>query len=318
VSLFWRVFLISASLLIAGVAVLVLSPATVSARTTVGEAALLAAGAGAVLVANFVLMRRAFRSLERLTMLMRRVDPQRPGQRVEVIGDLPEVAELSAAFNEMLDRLEGERRESSRRAIAAQERERRRLSLELHDEVGQTLTGVVLQLGSASDLASEELRQRLLEAQETAREGVEAVREITRGLRPEALDDFGLRTALVTLASSFADRSQIPVRRRITNDLPKLSREDELVIYRIAQESLTNVARHADATQVELSLHDAGDTLQLRICDDGRGIHDQATGAGLEGMRERARLAGGVLEIRAGAAGRGTDVYLHLPLRGSR
>jgi two-component system, NarL family, sensor histidine kinase UhpB len=146
VSLFWRVFAINAAVLVGAVAVLALSPATVSSRINAGEVAVLGAGVLAVLAVNLLAMRRVFGPLEQLTTLMRRVDPLAPGQRIEVERQAAEVAELSHAFNDMLDRLELERRDSGRRALDAQEDERRRMARELHDEIGQTLTGVVLQL----------------------------------------------------------------------------------------------------------------------------------------------------------------------------
>ena len=130
----------------AAVAVLALSPATVSSRINAGEVAVLGLGVAAVLAVNLLALRRVFGPLERLTALMRRVDPLAPGQRIEIERQAAEVAELSHAFNDMLDRLERERRDSARRALDAQEEERRRMARELHDEIGQTLTGVVLQL----------------------------------------------------------------------------------------------------------------------------------------------------------------------------
>jgi two-component system, NarL family, sensor histidine kinase UhpB len=313
-SLVWRVFLVNASVVVVAALVLALSPATVSERVSGGQTVVLVAGVAVVLGVNLVLTRRVFAPLRRLTELMHAVDPMRPGRRVDVNAGVPEVVELADAFNAMLGRLEDERRASGRRAIAAQEAERRRLSRELHDEVAQALTGVVLQLQSAEPAADEALRERLAEAQEAAREGADAVREIVRGLRPEGLDDLGLRSALVTLASTFADRSRVRVRRAIAERLPRLAPEDELVVYRVAQESLTNVARHADARAVEFVARGADGVFELVVRDDGRGIRAGATGTGIEGMRERALLAGGGLEIRR-VEPAGTEVRLLVPTR---
>jgi two-component system sensor histidine kinase UhpB len=141
VSLFWRVFAINAAVLVAAVVTLALSPATVSSRIEASEVAVLAVGVALVLAVNLVALRRVFSPLERLAALMRRIDPLAPGQRIEVARQTAEVAELSHAFNDMLDRLERERRDSARRALDAQEEERRRVARELHDEIGQTLTG---------------------------------------------------------------------------------------------------------------------------------------------------------------------------------
>jgi two-component system sensor histidine kinase UhpB len=314
VSLFWRVFLINAGLLVLAAVLLALSPATVSQELALVEAGVLAAGVVAVLVVNLLLLRRAFEPLERLARLMRRVDPLEPGRRLEVTGPLPEVSAVGRAFNDMLDRLEAERRESGRRALAAQEGERRRVARELHDEVGQTLTAVVLQLETLARLAPDELREQVLMLRETAREGVEDVREIARGLRPEALEEFGLRPALVALASSFADRAGLRVQRQIAADLPALGPEEELVIYRVAQESLTNVARHAGAHRVQLGLEQRDGVVVLRVRDDGLGF-DPGTatdGSGLQGMRERAMLVGGTLSL-ARVRPHGTEVTLEVP-----
>jgi two-component system, NarL family, sensor histidine kinase UhpB len=257
-----------------------------------------------------------FGPLRQLTRLMRRVDPYAPGRRLALARADAEVAELCDAFNGMLDRLEHARRDSGRRALAAQENERRRLARELHDEIGQTLTGVVLQLEALHVRAPQELREAIVDARETARRGVDDMREIARGLRPQALDEFGLRSALVSLAAQVSDRSGVSVRSQLTDKLPVLTHEQDLAIYRIAQESLTNVVRHADARRADLSLaaNGAGE-LELCVRDDGRGIaalQVNGDGTGLAGMRERALLIGGRLTVEA-CAGGGTEVRFVVP-----
>ncbi len=219
----------------------------------------------------------------------------------------------------MLDRLEYERRHSGARALAAQENERRRLARELHDEVGQTLTGVVLQLEALQRMAPHARHDAIVDAQETARSGVEDMRELARGLRPQALDEFGLRSALVSLATQFSDRTSVRVRPQLADTLPALSHEQDLAIYRVAQESLTNVARHADARHADLSLvANAAGEVELRVRDDGRGIGagemngGGGPGTGLAGMRERALFIGGRLTVRALEQG-GTEVTLTVP-----
>jgi two-component system sensor histidine kinase UhpB len=314
-SLFWRVFAINTGVLVVGALVLALSPASVSNRILVVEALVLTVGVVLVLAVNLLLLRRAFEPLERLTGLMRRVDPLDPGRRLEIHKPVAEVGHLVAAFNDLLDRLERERRDSARRALQAQEDERRRLARELHDEVGQTLTGVALQLDTLAGLVSGDLKPRVVALEESARAGVEEVREIARGLRPEALDDFGLRSALVTLGSAFAEQSGIRIVPALARDLPELDRDDELVVYRVAQESLTNVARHADATRADVILDAQDGAVVLRVRDDGCGIDPRAaaSGAGVRGMRERALLVGGSLDITP-LQPSGTEVRLALPV----
>jgi len=315
-SLFWRVFAINATVLTAAVLLLLLTPVTVSRGVRTAEIALLAGGIVVALAINLVLMRRAFGPLERLKQTMDRIDPLQPGRRVETDGTLPEAAAVSRAFNAMLSRLESERRDSARRALLAQEAERGRIARDLHDEVGQTLTGVVLQLETLARASPPDVREQVVVLQESARAGLEEVRGIARGLRPEALDDFGLRSALVTLASGFAESSGISVQRSVDVELPDLARESELVVYRVAQESLTNVMRHAGARHVELVLERRDDVMVLRVRDDGRGV-DPATadaGAGVRGMRERAMLVGGRLTID-GVSPHGTEVRLEVPVR---
>ena len=265
VSLFWRVFAINTAVLVIAAVALAVSPATVSARIHLSEVVVLAVGVAIVLAANLVLMRRVFGPLERLTALMHRVDPLAPGERVEVDHPAAEVAELSVAFNDMLDRLERERRDSARRALDAQEHVRRRMARELHDEIGQTLTGVVLQLETLERTAPDNLRAPLRSLEASARAAIEEVRELVRRLRPEALDDFGLRSALVSLGSELAEHSGLRVSPRLAGELPALSKEDELVVYRVAQESLVNVMRHARATRAELSLQAENGAVVLRV-----------------------------------------------------
>jgi two-component system, NarL family, sensor histidine kinase UhpB len=306
VSLFWRVVAINASGLVVAALVLALSPATVSPTLTATEGAVLAGGTLVLIAVNVVLL---------LAALMRRIDPRVQGRRIEFERQVAEVADVYRAFNAMLDRLEEERRMSGRRALMAQEGERRRLARELHDEVGQTLTGVVLQLEALGRAAPPELAPEVAVVQEAARDGVERVRDIARGLRPQALDEFGLRSALVALAAGFADRTGLEVRHRVDKDLPGLEPEQELALYRIAQESLTNVARHAGARAVELELARTDGTVVLCVRDDGGGItvtEASGDGVGLGGMRERALLVGGRLAIRRRDEG-GTEVRLEVP-----
>jgi two-component system, NarL family, sensor histidine kinase UhpB len=320
VTLFWRVLLINAGLLALAMLALALSPATQSTNLRVAEAVVLGLALLVLFALNLALLRRTFAPLERLTALMRRVDPMAPGHRIPEEPASPEVHALGHAFNEMLDRLEQERRDSGARALTAMEGERLRIARELHDEVGQSLTALVLQLEALARQAPPGLREQVEETREVARDTVEDVREIAYGLRPEALDDFGLRAALVTLGSSFAERTGLQLRANVAAELPPLDRDRELAIYRVAQESLTNVARHAWARSVELGLERRNGALELRVRDDGVGVGGAALetaagagGSGIRGMRERALLVGGQLDVSR-ASPSGTEVRLTVPL----
>ena len=311
-SLLWRVFACNAAVLAAATLVLVLSPATVSFPVALTEAVVLAGGLAAMLGIDFVLLRRAFGPLGRLRRFMAEVDPLQPGARAEVDGADPEVAELTVSINEMIERLEGERRESARAALAGQEAERVRIARELHDEVGQTLTAIVLQLERAArDTGAVEVA----EAREGVRETLEEVREIARRLRPEALDDLGLGSALAALTVDVSRRTGLRIDRRLEPALPQLGPEEELVIYRVAQEALTNVARHSGAARARVELRAEDGVVELVVWDDGRGFDPTASeGSGLLGMRERAVLVGATVAIERGDPG-GTTVRLRLAAR---
>jgi two-component system, NarL family, sensor histidine kinase UhpB len=313
--LFWRVFGTNAAVLVLAFLGLVFAPVTVSVPPAAAELVVLAAGLVCLLAINLVLLRPAFRPLNDLVETMRRHDPLSPGKRVRVDGG-PAVVALAQTFNEMLDRLESERRDSARRALLVQEGERRRIARELHDEVGQTLTGVMLQVEGLAGTIPDGLREQLDELRETARHGTEEVRRIVRQLRPEALEDLGLQSALAALATAFGEQAKVPVERRLEQG-PPLSEEHELVVYRIAQEALTNVARHANATEVELRLQHIDEHVILTVRDNGRGLPSDAfrSSHGILGMRERAMLIGAQFTITRPPSG-GTEVRLSIPLDG--
>jgi two-component system, NarL family, sensor histidine kinase UhpB len=267
-----------------------------------------------MLVLNLSLLRRSVAPLEQLARLMRKVDPLDPGQRVTLEHASAEVDELAEVFNGMLERLEAERRDSGRRMLAAEERERRRLARELHDQVGQTVTALMLEVGHAADRAPE-VRGELRDAQEAARALSDDVSRIVRRLRPEALDDLGLTSALTVLGEQFSQRSGIDVRRRLASQVPPLDPEAEVVLYRVAQESLTNVARHAGASRIQLSLMALEAGVRLEVSDDGKGLDGATPGNGIRGMRERALLVGGRLAVQSTPTG-GVNVRLDVPSLG--
>ncbi len=316
VPLFWRVYLAAAGVLLLAALALVLLPVTVSERTLPAEIAVLAGGVALLLAVTVVLVRRSLAPLDDLVELARGVDLLQPGQRLAPRpgGDAPEVAAVVAAFNGMLERLEAERADSARRTLSAQEEERLRIAHELHDEIGQALTAVLLQLKRAAATAPPELRDRLHAAQDAARAGLDDVGRVVRRLRPEALDDLGLPSALTALGAAVARDAGLEVRRSIAPDLPALAEEAELVVYRVAQEALTNAARHAGAAHVWLTLPRDGGGVVLTVEDDGRGLAgaDEGGGGGVRGMRERALLVHGRLDLADGPRG-GVRVRLAIP-----
>jgi two-component system, NarL family, sensor histidine kinase UhpB len=308
VSLFGRIFLLNALVLVAALATLVLSPATVSADALLPEILVLAAGLVVMLIANAVLIRVGLAPLERLTREMTTIDLLKPGPRLAAKGH-GEIAELISTFNAMIDRLEAERGFSSARALSAQESERRRVAQELHDEVGQSLTAVLLELKRVADHAPASVRDEILQVQETTRSTLDEIRRIARRLRPGVLEELGLVSALKALAAEIADHADVTIKRTFDKNLPELDPETELVLYRVAQEGLTNTIRHAGATHVDLLLSAVPDGVELCVRDDGRGLRDSAEGAGIRGMRERALLVGADLSV-GGAPGGGTEVRL--------
>lgn len=289
---------------------LALSPATVSSPVLLAEVPVLLVGLAVMLFANALLLRRSLAPLDALTTLMQRVDLLRTGDRLADSGN-SDLTHLIDTFNAMLDRLEAERSASSAHALAAQEGERQRIARELHDEIGQSLTVVLLALKRVVDRAPADLCEELHGVQETVRASLDEVRQVARRLRPGVLEDLGLHAALSALATDLSRMGGIPVTRAVEPDHPALGADVELVLYRIAQESLTNIARHARATRAELSLTTEDGRLVLRISDNGRGGAGE-DGAGIRGMRERALLIGARLSVDS-PPGEGTHVRLVIP-----
>ncbi|MFF4183668.1 HAMP domain-containing sensor histidine kinase [Streptomyces sp. NPDC001691] len=308
-SLFWRIFLLNAAVVVVAMALLLGPYVTVSKHVRLGEAEVVVSGAAAMLVINALLVRfLGLAPLNRLSQAMTTADLTRREARAAVVGT-GEVADLTRTFHSMLDRLESERAASSARILGAQEAERQRIARELHDEVGQTLTAVLLQLKHAADRAPAALSDELRLAQETTRGSLDEIRRIARALRPGLLEELGLASALRALAAEFT-LPGLTVRHRIDRGLPPLDPESELVLYRIAQEALTNLARHSGATQAELRLRPGPEGLvELLISDNGKGLGQAPEGNGLRGMRERALLSGAELSFGSGPYG-GTEVRL--------
>jgi two-component system sensor histidine kinase UhpB len=209
--------------------------------------------------------------------------------------------------------LEPLQRESARVALAAQEEERVHLARELHDGVGQVLTAMALR----AQVAAEDPATQATALREIARDAIASlddVRRIARELRPEALDDLGLAGALLALCDRLAHGGP-PIERRLEGDLPALTPEAELVLYRVAQEALTNARRHAPGAPVQLGLGRTRAGVVLSVSDRGPGLPSPLPRrGGLVGMRERAMLIGAELEVTSGP-GPGVAVTLRVPSR---
>lgn len=313
-SLFWKVFAVNAAVLITAGLTFALSPATVSQPIMVREAAILVAGVCALLVVNLALMRRAFAPLSRLTSGMANVDPLKPGLRLDIHDD-PELGALAASFNAMADRLEGERRASSARMLSAQEDDRRRIAAELHDEVGQQLTALLLTLDRLAAGSDPDVQREARAARELVRGSLDQLRALVRGLRPPGLDELGLTAALTALSRQVGERAGLTVARRLDPVADDVDPVAALVIYRVAQECLTNAARHAPGARVELVLIAEAGRLELRVSDDGPGLDaDRETdGTGIRFMRERALMVSATLDLTSSPAG-GTTVTLTVPV----
>jgi two-component system sensor histidine kinase UhpB len=310
----WRVFAANAAVFALAFALLALSPVTIHAQIRLVELVILVAGLVVMLVVDLLLLRQALSPLARLGRVMATVDLLRPGQRaVGFERSSSEVLGLALAFNDMLERLERERRESSGLVLAAQEAERLRIARELHDELGQTLTAVVLRAEHAAGQAQRG-RSELTELAELVHQSLQDVRRISRELRPEALDELGLINALIALCSRVAEQSGMRVHRHLEAAVPDLPPDVELAIYRVAQEALTNAMRHSKATEVTVSFVRQADALVLTVTDNGTGLgEDLLEGGGLTGMRERAMLIGAELTIES-VSGGGVAVTLRLAL----
>jgi len=218
---------------------------------------------------------------------------------------------------------DGARRELQRQLADAQEEERRRMSRELHDHMGQHLAALILGLETLKESTTEpHQRFRVQQLQVLASVIGSEVHDVALELRPTALDDLGLPSAVRHYAEQWSGRYDIPVDVHSSGlDEQRLPPAIETTLYRIVQEGLTNVARHAQATRVSVIIELRNGIVQLILEDDGRGFPVDAVmnappterRLGLLGMRERATLAGGTLDIES-APGRGTTLFVRIPI----
>lgn len=309
-----QIFLTSALVLVAVIALLIASPLTMGSPMSGRDAVLLLGALAVVLLTIHAALRRLLAPLHRLADEMGTIDPRSPDPRLRerIAPDDRDVERLLGAFEGMLARFRQERLESDRRTAAAQEAERRTVAGEIHDELGQTLTALTLQLERAAMAPAERAA-----IQRTVARALEDVRGLARRLRPEGLDDLGLVNALIALCTRVEDESGMRIERDLATPLPALPRDVELTIYRITQEALTNAIRHAAAPRTTVSLAATPDGLVLTVEDHGRGFIDPPpVDGGIAGMRERARLIEAVLTVESDTL-RGTRVRCVVPLAGA-
>lgn len=213
-------------------------------------------------------------------------------------------------------------RHLTRQVLSAQEDERREISRELHDEVVQTLVGINVELaalGKAASLGIRTLKAKIAHTQRLVERSVNAVHQFARELRPAVLDDLGLIPALHAYMKTMAARKKLKIRLTAFAGVEILSISRRTVLYRVAQEALTNVARHAEASVVDVSIVEIPGSIRMEVHDDGKAFEVLRTLSsrtnkrlGLVGMRERVEMVGGTLTIQS-APGQGTTVRAEIP-----
>lgn len=276
------------------------------------------------LIVNWIVLRAA---LSPLRLLTETVDKVSDGNflaraRKTRISD-PEIDELTDTLNGMLDSVESHRQVVQRlssQAITAQEEERKRIARELHDETAQSLTLLLVRLRIAERSRTvEEMRRGISEVRELTSRTLEEVRNLAVELRPSALDDLGLVPALHWHTKHYAETCGIKTDFEARGLDGRLPSDVELVLYRVVQEALTNIAKHSGASHATVLLEGGESGVSARIEDDGRGFAVEETlssrerGLGLFGMQERLALVGGNLQIDS-ARGKGTRISVHVPL----
>jgi len=282
-------------------------------------------GIGLSLLVNVLVLRAAFRPMAMLNRVAEAVqDGDREARAVVEPSSDPEMAQLALALNSTLDELAEDRnqlRDLASQVISAQEDERRRVSRELHDDTAQILFAQLLQVTALKASADPNVQTVATKLEQSTASALEGVRRLALELRPPALDDLGLAEALGELCQRFRDTTGCQTSLDVRGMRGRLSADLELVLYRVAQEALTNVAKHARAGNVWIDLERTETDVSLSVKDDGRGFDRTrfspsdgvGLGLGLFGMEERAMLLGGTVRIWS-TPGAGTEVFAFIPL----
>jgi signal transduction histidine kinase len=223
---------------------------------------------------------------------------------------------------EKSDRLQGQLRQLSRQILSAQEDERKKISRELHDVIAQTLTGINVRLSALKKEAAintKGLNRNIARTQRLVEKSVNIVHEFARELRPAVLDDLGLIPALHSFVKLFSKRTRIRVHLKVFAEVEQLDTTRRTVLFRVAQEALTNVSRHAQAGRVEVNIQRLANGICMKIKDDGKSFEVERMmrsrgrkHLGLLGMRERLEMVGGHFDVES-APGKGTTITARIP-----
>ncbi len=265
---------------------------------------------------NLWMLQKRFAPLEHLIERIERIDPAEPAT-FEIPGDpVEEIDRLAHSFRRLLQRVDLERRRSGKLVLRAQEEERRRVARDLHDEVNQALTAILLRLEALAHDLPPERATEVAELKRLTSQAMDELLSLARQLRPSALDDHGLVPAIEAQLRAYGERAGVEAHLDAKGDPGELDEEKQTVIYRVAQEALANAGRHSRAANIDVELNAGCEGALLRVRDDGLGFDPVAVRddgrLGLEGMAERARLVGGELDLRS-SPGAGTEVTLRLP-----
>ena len=273
---------------------------------------------------NFILLQFAFQPLMDLGKIMNRVQAGERSLRASLTGVDPQADQLASTFNMMLEAIDEANRQRATLIINAQEEERKRVARELHDETSQIMTSLLVSLAILEEsITSQQARDRIAETRQLAHQTLRAIRNLSLDLRPSALDDLGLLPALRWYIKEYQQKCAIEVDFQASGFKERLPAELETVLYRIVQEALTNVARHAQARKVTVRLEESEHEIHAIISDNGRGFDaekikkmpgaGQEHGWGLVGMHERASLLDGTLTITSQPE-QGTTIDVSIPL----
>ncbi|HEY8394423.1 MAG TPA: sensor histidine kinase [Thermaerobacter sp.] len=289
-------------------------------------AVFLAAGLAVSLAINWVILRVAFLPLFRLRDVMEEVRAGQFHARAPAIAGDPDVAEMRAIFNEMLDRLDDHRRATASKVLRALEEERKRIARELHDHTSQVLTTLLIHLDLLGDRLrheDDEITAKLAFIRKLTSDTLEEIRRLTFDLRPTILDDLGLVPAVRWYVQNVLEPAGIVVELHAQGFEGRLRDEIETALFRIVQEALTNILKHSRATRAQVLLRREPGGVSAEVRDDGIGFDprtvtpgvgpDPGRGLGLFGMRERAALVGGRIDIHS-RPGQGTRLRVWIPL----